>query len=119
MNKKQYILIKFNFKGFHKKLFYKILKKINQKAKILNINVTGIINLPIKTHRFTVLRGPHINKTAREQFELKIHHKVLCTLFDFNNNNYKKKAKIFVNFIKNSCTGLQLKVTYKIIYLNK
>lgn len=118
MEKNKYIAIKFNFKCFHKKLFNKVLNKILTKAKILNIKSKGLVSLPIKTNRFTVLRSPHVNKTSREQFELKVHHKAFITLFNFNDEFDKKKAKILINFIKNSCGGFQLKITYNTVYLN-
>ena len=118
MKKTKYILIKINLKSFHNKLFNIILKKIIKKARILNIFIKGIIHLPTKTSRFTVLRSPHINKTSREQFEIKVHHKALITMFNFNNEFDKKKAKILINFIKNSCSGFQVKITYSTIFLN-
>ena len=99
MKKNKYIIIKFNLKGFHKKLFNKVLEKILNQVKLLNINIKGAVSLPTRTHRFTVLRSPHINKTAREQFELKIYNKALITVFNFNNNFDKKKSKILINFI--------------------
>jgi len=34
-------------------------------------------SMPIKRSYFTVLRSPHVNKTARDQFELQRHKKVL------------------------------------------
>lgn len=119
MEKQKYIVIKFNLKSFHHKLFDKILKNFYKKARILNIFIKGAVSLPTKTSRFTVLRSPHVNKTSREQFEVKIYHKLLITMFNFNNEYDKKKAKLFINYIKNSCSGLQVKITYNIVYLNK
>ena len=39
--------------------------------------VSGPIPLPTKTHRWTVLRSPHVNKKSREQFELKVHKRLI------------------------------------------
>ncbi|MFC1621951.1 30S ribosomal protein S10 [Patescibacteria group bacterium] len=39
--------------------------------------VVGPVPLPTKTERFTVIRGPHIDKRSREQFELKTHKRVV------------------------------------------
>ena len=38
-----------------------------------------MVKLPVKTKRFTVLRSPHVNKTAREQFELFTYKWVIFT----------------------------------------
>lgn len=118
-NNKKYTLIRFNFKGFHPKLLEKSLTKIQKKIKLMNIYSRGIIFLPLKTKRFTVLRSPHVYKKAREQFEIKLHHRSFITLFDFNSEYDKKKAKLFINFVKACCAGIQLKITYQTIYKNK
>jgi small subunit ribosomal protein S10 len=39
--------------------------------------VTGPIPLPTKIERFTVLRGPTIDKRSREQFEIRTHKRLL------------------------------------------
>ena len=91
---------------------------ILKKAKLMNINFRGLAYLPSKKKRFTVLRSPHVYKTSREQFELKIHSRVFIAYFDINNENDKKKSKLFINFIKNSAGGLQFKITYNTLYLN-
>ena len=39
--------------------------------------VRGPIPLPTKIEKFTVLRSPHVNKTSREQFEIRTHRRVL------------------------------------------
>jgi ribosomal protein S10 len=49
------------------------------------IGTCSIIKLPIKIKKFTLLRSPHVNKKAREQFEIRT-YKRLITL-KFNNKN--------------------------------
>ncbi len=39
--------------------------------------VLGPIPLPTKREVFTVLRGPHIDKKSREQFQIKTHKRLL------------------------------------------
>ena len=50
-------------------------------AKILkNFNISyNIINLPTKTKKLTLLKAPHVYKTAREQFIIK-NHKTLIVI---------------------------------------
>lgn len=42
--------------------------------------VIGPVPLPTKIERFTVIRGPHIDKRSREQFELRTHKRVIDVL---------------------------------------
>ena len=39
--------------------------------------VTGPIPLPLKTDRFTVLISPHVNKDARDQYEIRTHKRLM------------------------------------------
>jgi len=39
--------------------------------------ISGPIPLPTKTHRWTVLRSPHVNKKSREQFEIRTHKRII------------------------------------------
>ncbi len=39
--------------------------------------IVGPIPLPTKTERITVLRSPHVDKNAREHFEIKTHKRVI------------------------------------------
>ena len=39
--------------------------------------VSGPIPLPTRLQRWTVLRSPHVDKKSREQFELKIHKRLI------------------------------------------
>lgn len=54
--------------------------KIVDTAIRTGAKVVGPIPLPTKTERFTVIRGPHIDKRSREQFELKTHKRVIDVL---------------------------------------
>ena len=39
--------------------------------------VSGPVPLPTKKMRFTVLRSPHVNKTARDQFNISFHKRFM------------------------------------------
>lgn len=51
--------------------------KIVDTAVRTGATVVGPIPLPTKIERFTVIRGPHIDKRSREQFELRTHKRVI------------------------------------------
>lgn len=42
--------------------------------------VVGPVPLPTRIEKFTVIRGPHIDKRSREQFELRTHKRVVDVL---------------------------------------
>ena len=56
----------------------KELQATHKQLVLVDPSIT-VIKLPLKIKRFTVLRSPHVNKTAREQFELFTHKWVLFT----------------------------------------
>lgn len=47
------------------------------KAKETGARVSGPIPLPTRVERYTVLRGPHVDKKAREQFEMRTHKRLI------------------------------------------
>ena len=46
-------------------------------AKRTGAQVRGPIPLPTRIEKYTVLRSPHIDKKSREQFEIRIHKRLL------------------------------------------
>ena len=57
--------------------------EIVKTAKRTGARVCGPIPLPTKKHIYTVLRSPHVDKKSREQFETRI-HKRLIDIYDSN-----------------------------------
>ena len=39
--------------------------------------MAGPVPLPTSINKFTVLRSPHVNKKAREQFEMRTHKRLI------------------------------------------
>lgn len=58
-------------------------KEIVEQARRTNARVSGPVPLPTRIERYTVLRGPHIDKKSREQFEMRT-HKRLIDIHDAN-----------------------------------
>ncbi len=52
-------------------------KDIVEHARRTNTRVSGPVPLPTRIERYTVLRSPHIDKKSREQFELRIHRRLI------------------------------------------
>ncbi len=43
----------------------------------LGCHVHGSVALPIRKRRFCVLRSPHVNKSSREQFEIRLYKQLI------------------------------------------
>ncbi len=62
--------IRIKLKSYDHNLVDKSAEKIVKAVKNTGAVVSGPIPLPTKKEKFTVLRSPHVNKKAREQFQL-------------------------------------------------
>jgi len=69
--------IRIKLKSYDHNLVDKSAEKIVKTVKTTGAVVSGPIPLPTHKRIFTVLRSPHVNKKAREQFELCSHKRVL------------------------------------------
>ena len=64
-------------KSYDYKLLDQSAKKIAEVVKKNGSEVTGPLPLPTKTKKYTVLRSVHVNKDSREQFEMRVHRRVV------------------------------------------
>lgn len=62
--------IRIKLKSYDHNLVDKSADKIVKAVKTTGAAVSGPIPLPTNKEKFTVLRSPHVNKKAREQFQL-------------------------------------------------
>ena len=69
--------IRIRLKAFDHRILDQSTNEIVNTAKRTGANVRGPIPLPTNMRRFTVLRGPHIDKKSREQFEMRTHKRIL------------------------------------------
>ena len=53
---------------------------IDQSAEETGAHVRGPIPLPTRKERFTVLISPHVNKDARDQYEIRTHKRLMDIL---------------------------------------
>ncbi|MCW4013077.1 MAG: 30S ribosomal protein S10, partial [Candidatus Bathyarchaeota archaeon] len=65
--------IRIKLKAFDYRILDKAVKDIVNTAKRTGAEVVGPIPLPTRIEKFTVLRSPHVNKKARDQFEVRTH----------------------------------------------
>ena len=62
--------IRIKLKSYDHNLVDKSAEKIVKTVKSTGAVISGLIPLPTHKRIYTVLRSPHVNKKAREQFEL-------------------------------------------------
>ncbi len=72
--------IRIKLKSFDHRILDKSVVEIVNTAKETGAKVVGPIPLPTKISRWTVLRSPHIDKNSREQFEIRVHKRLLDIL---------------------------------------
>ncbi|RFC33184.1 MAG: SSU ribosomal protein S10P [Candidatus Nitrotoga sp. MKT] len=69
--------IRIRLKAFDYRLIDQSASRIVETAKRTGAVVKGPIPLPTKIERFDILRSPHVNKTSRDQFEIRTHLRML------------------------------------------
>lgn len=69
--------IRIRLKAFDHRLIDQSTREIVDTAKRTGAQVRGPIPLPTRKERFTVLISPHVNKDARDQYEIRTHKRVL------------------------------------------
>lgn len=72
--------IRIKLKAFDHRLLDQSAAEIVETAKKTGASVSGPIPLPTKREDYTVLRGPHVDKKSREQFEINTHKRLLDIL---------------------------------------
>ncbi|GGC03336.1 30S ribosomal protein S10 [Marinobacterium sp. D7] len=69
--------IRIRLKAFDHRLIDSSAQEIVETAKRTGAQVCGPIPLPTRKERYTVLISPHVNKDARDQYEIRTHKRVL------------------------------------------
>jgi small subunit ribosomal protein S10 len=69
--------IKIRLKSFDHRLIDISTKEIVETAKRTGAQIRGPIPLPTRMEKFTVLVSPHVNKDARDQYELRTHKRLV------------------------------------------
>ena len=72
--------IRIKLKAFDHKLIDQSAVEIVETAKRTGARVRGPIPLPTKMERFTILVSPHVDKDARDQYEIRTHKRIMDIL---------------------------------------
>lgn len=69
--------IRIRLKAFDHRILDQAAGEIANTAKRTGARVRGPIPMPTRIEKYTVLKGPHIDKKSREQFETRTHKRLL------------------------------------------
>jgi small subunit ribosomal protein S10 len=69
--------IRIRLKAFDHRLIDQSAREIVDTARRTGAQVRGPIPLPTKNEHFTILVSPHVNKDARDQYEIRTHKRLM------------------------------------------
>ena len=69
--------IRIRLKAFDYRLIDQSAQEIVETAKRTGAVVKGPVPLPTRIERFDILRSPHVNKTSRDQIEIRTHQRLM------------------------------------------
>jgi small subunit ribosomal protein S10 len=69
--------IRIRLKAFDHRLLDQATSEIVETAKRTGARIRGPIPLPTKIERYTVLISPHVDKDARDQYEIRTHKRLV------------------------------------------
>lgn len=72
--------IRIRLKAYDHRILDQSAQQIVDTAERMGAKVAGPVPLPTRTERYTVIRGPHIDKDSREQFEIRTHKRLIDIL---------------------------------------
>ncbi|CAK0740144.1 30S ribosomal subunit protein S10 [Gammaproteobacteria bacterium] len=72
--------IRIRLKAFDHRLIDRSAREIVETAKRTGAQVRGPIPLPTKMERYTILVSPHVDKDARDQYEIRTHKRLMDIL---------------------------------------
>ena len=72
--------IRIRLKSFDHRLIDQSAEEIVETAKRTGAQVSGPVPLPTRIERFDILTSPHVNKDARDQYEIRTHKRMLAII---------------------------------------
>ena len=72
--------IRIKLRAYDNKILDQSTEEIVNTVKRTGATIKGPIPLPTRIERFDLLRSPHVNKKARDQFEIRTHQRLMDIL---------------------------------------
>jgi small subunit ribosomal protein S10 len=111
------LILSIRLKAYHPYYINQFIVQTEEKlSKILGSSfaVKSHIFLPCKREHYTVLRSPHVDKKARDQFERVTHKRIL--VLTFTNKNMANVKGLFLHRIFRLLSGLAIGVELRVVY---
>jgi small subunit ribosomal protein S10 len=70
-------VLRIRLKAYDHEIIDQSSRRIVETAKRTSAVIRGPVPLPTKRSRYTVIRGPHIDKDSREHFEMRVHKRLI------------------------------------------
>ena len=115
------LIVILKLKSFHSYYLNKYVFLLWKKLKASIPVFEHQIFLPVKIERFTVLKSPHVDKKARDQFERRIYTRILYWKIPYN-GNFQEVSMLFLKIFRNFSSlviGIEFKVSYILTRSNK
>jgi small subunit ribosomal protein S10 len=74
--------IRVRLESFDHELLVSSCQKIINVLQNTQLKSIGVVTLPTKKRIYCVLRSPHVDKDAREHFEIRVHKRILEIYYD-------------------------------------
>jgi len=85
--------IRVRLESFNSELLTSSCKKIVDLITSNGVNKYSMVSLPTDKRIYCVLRSPHVNKDAREHFEIRVHKRILDISYDSTINIFEVLSK--------------------------
>ncbi len=72
--------IRLKLKAYDYRVLDRSVVAIVDSIKRTGVDLLGPIPLPTQIRKYTVIKGPHVNKKSREQLEIRIHRRIIDIL---------------------------------------
>ncbi|MFA4998755.1 MAG: 30S ribosomal protein S10 [Candidatus Paceibacterota bacterium] len=69
--------LRIKLRAYDHKVIDNSAKQIIETAQRYGVDILGPIPLPTETHKYTVNRSTFVHKDAREQFEMRVHKRLI------------------------------------------
>ena len=69
--------IRLKLKAYDHRVLDRSVASIIEAVKRTGAELVGPIPMPTKFRRYTVIKSPHVNKSSREQFEIRVHSRII------------------------------------------
>jgi len=104
---KIHLKIKSNYIQYLNEFINKMQKYLNKDLNIIKLQVF----LPAKTEKYTVLRSPHADKKARDQFERKTYKRLIILELEPTKKN-NLKIDHFFRLLQQIAIGIEFQIKY-------